>query len=58
MKTKIPLRLAIEQAYANSRLEGLEPSDFLKELHRKELAGEIRSDEVIPLLKEHYGVKY
>ncbi len=38
-----------------NQIDGLSASDYLKELMEKEKLGLITTDEIIELLKKHYG---
>lgn len=40
-----------------NQIDGLEASSYLKELIEKEKKGLIATEEIIKLLKEHYGGK-
>lgn len=40
-----------------NQIDGLEASSYLKELIEKEKKGLITTEEIIKLLKEHYGEK-
>jgi hypothetical protein len=49
-------RAAYEYAYTSARLEGFEPSEFARALHRRYIDGEITREELGATIRAHHGV--